>query len=141
MQMLTTSKMYCPILYNIFDRAKLPMISIGDQTPFEAAILANCHFSVAFEVSTEKIRLIIGKYIFSHLLFQKMLHSFTLFAEKLQYRLSGSVVIMCANEGDVKFVSGHLTQANIKCIGLDNQYSRNQISKSIAWKHFNFLLL
>lgn len=36
---------------------------------------------------------------------------------------------MCANQADVKFVTGHLTQANIKCIDLDDQYSGNQMSK------------
>lgn len=49
--------------------------------------------------------------------------------ESLKYRLNGSIVIMCANRNDVKFVSGHLTQANIKCTELAEQYSGNQTSK------------
>lgn len=42
------------------------MISIGsrDGTPFEAALAANCYFSVAFEESTEKIKRMIGRQSF-----------------------------------------------------------------------------
>lgn len=63
---MTSSKTYCPILLELYDRAKIPMISIGsrDGTPFEAALAANCYFSVAFEESTEKIKRMIGRQSF-----------------------------------------------------------------------------
>lgn len=139
------------------------MISIGGRSPFEAALFANCHFSAAFEENTVKIKRLIGKlsfYVslkiifielrsFHSRVFQHTLHLskcynlrifYFIFIEKLQYRLNGSIVIMCATRADVKFVSGHLTQANIKCIELDDQYSGNQMSKLDASNFFSFLL-
>lgn len=46
------------------------MISIGDRgsIPFEAALAAKCHFTVAFEEKTDKIKRMIGEnYIMSFL--------------------------------------------------------------------------
>lgn len=51
--------------------------------------------------------------------------------------MTGSIVIMCANKMDVKHVTGSLTQANIKCIEFDDQYSGNQMSKS-KWRHSSY---
>lgn len=56
---------------------------------------------------------------------------FFILIERLRYdtRLTGSIVIVCANEDDVKMASGHLTQANIKCSQFDSLFSGNQMSK------------
>lgn len=62
-------------------------------------------------------------------------------ADKLKKnKLAGSIVIVCASKADVKHVSGSLTQANIKCIELDEQYSRNQMSKCYAKEPLNIKL-
>lgn len=60
---MTTSTTYCPILHDIFKRAKIPMISIGDRAPFEAALFAKCHFTVALKEKTDKINDMIGENI------------------------------------------------------------------------------
>lgn len=54
------------------------------------------------------------------------------FTEKLndpEIMITGSIVIMCCSEAEVKYVTGYLTQANIRCTEFDEHYSGNQISK------------
>lgn len=47
----------------------------------------------------------------------------------MKSKLVGSVVIICTTKMEVKHVTGRLTQANIKCIEFDDQFSGNQMSK------------
>lgn len=51
---------YCPILPEIFHRVKLPMLSIGNRSPFEAALFAKCLFEVALVSQRDKAKHLIG---------------------------------------------------------------------------------
>lgn len=106
-----SSETYFPVLKELFDSVKVPMLLTGDRTPFEAALFADCFFAVEFLPCELKIKDLI---------------------EKLQdpySQISGSIVIVCANIQDVKYVAGCLTQSNIKCTDFDSFFSLNQLSK------------
>lgn len=86
------------------------MVLIGNGTPCEAALFANCNFRSEFILTKSKIGDLIGK------------------LRNESNNVTGSIVIICANKDDAKYVTGHLTQANIKCIEFDTLFSRNQMS-------------
>ncbi|XP_031623585.1 uncharacterized protein LOC116340951 isoform X2 [Contarinia nasturtii] len=113
-QVQITSQTYCPILNELFDRIKLPMVLSGDRTPFEAALFAECFFVVEFLPAEVKISDLIDKLQDPH------------------SKMYGSIVIVCTNIQDVKYVSGCLTQSNIKCTDFDSFFSLNQL-KLVNW--------
>lgn len=59
--MAATTQVYHPILHELYDRIKIPMMLIGDKTPFEAALCADCFFVTEFVAPDTKIKDLIGK--------------------------------------------------------------------------------
>ncbi|XP_055299568.1 uncharacterized protein LOC129567060 isoform X2 [Sitodiplosis mosellana] len=114
MQVAATGQTYNPILNVLYDRIKIPMLLIGDRTPFEAALCAECIFVTEFIMSEGKINDLIEKLLDQHGI------------------MTGSIVIVCSNLSEVKYVTGSLTQANIKCKDFDNTFSLNQL-KLVNW--------
>lgn len=60
-QVAVTSQTYQPIFNELHARIKIPMVLIGDHTPFEAALCAECFFVTEFVASDTKINDLIGK--------------------------------------------------------------------------------
>lgn len=63
-QVSVTSQTFCPILNDFYDRVKLPMVLMGDRTPFEAALFAGCIFVNEFIGRDSKIDDLIGKLMY-----------------------------------------------------------------------------
>lgn len=124
------------------------MLLIGERTPFEAALFADCCFVTEFMETRDKIGDLIGKFHFfisktnvSCSIFQNciscvfwnhsndMKRTFLISSADKLHQMTGSIVIVCANEAEVKYVTGHLTQENVKCTDFDKYFSMNQMSK------------
>lgn len=60
-QVAVTSQTYHPILNELYECTKVPMLLIGDRTPFEAALCAECFFVTEFLAADSKIEDLIGE--------------------------------------------------------------------------------
>lgn len=116
------------------------MLLIANSHAFEAALLSKCDFITEFMSSQSKMDDLIGnvlRLLFSNVLLQYSINRNTtkllfVLSEKLREPgslMTGSIIIMCANMADVEYVTGRLTQANIKCTDFDSYFSLNQMSK------------
>lgn len=141
-----TAEKFCPMIYDNISRVEIPMVLIEVQAALEAALFARCRFYTEPIELDDKIKDLVCKSILLERFFKKIRsnhfyrNKFDIIScfliDKLKHadsNLTGSIVIMCATTAETKIVTGHLTQANIRCTDFDTLFSSNQMSTYLSY--------